>query len=227
MNEINSDLVFKKMLRAIDEIADEAQNFLWEDEKHYANWLAQSFFYVQWTTRQLALASARTKPITEDSFHWRLIEEAKEEKKHELLALSDLKSLGYSPQQFTELPHTSFFYQTLTYLIENEHPMAILGYSLTLEGFAAKRLREIYPRVIARYGEKATSFLRLHCEVDVDHFENALPHLNACPANLLPLIAKSIDQCSSIYTGILTDIHKFEQKKFLDLAYETSAQIEL
>lgn len=194
------------MLEAVNEIADSANSFKWESEPHYAEWLAQSFYYVQWTTRQLALASALTKPMKEDSLHWRFIEEAKEEKKHELLALHDLKNLGYSIEQFTELPHTSFFYQTLSYLILHEHPVSILGYALTLEGFAAKRLAEVYPKVITKYGEKCTTFLRLHCELDKDHFDNALPHLESCPADLLPLVLKGINQCCAIYKGILSDI---------------------
>ena len=72
---------YNTMLMAIEEIYEEALKFPWENEKIYANWLAQSFFYVQWTTRQLALASAKSKPIVEDLYHWRFIEEAKEEKK--------------------------------------------------------------------------------------------------------------------------------------------------
>lgn len=206
MKSVDSNQVYNRMLEAIDEIADSANNFHWESKDHYACWLAQSFFYVQWTTRQLALASALTKPMAEDRLHWRFIEEAKEEKKHELLALADLKSMGFSPEQFQELPHTSFFYQTLSYLILHEHPIAILGYALTLEGFAAKRLSEVYPKVVSKYGDKATSFLRLHCELDKDHFDNALPHLQECPAELLPLIMKGINQCCAIYKGILQDI---------------------
>ncbi|MEK6775022.1 MAG: iron-containing redox enzyme family protein [Bdellovibrionota bacterium] len=213
MNNLNSEIVFNKMLSAIDDLSVTAAQFPWEQENYYANWLAQSFFYVQWTTRQLALASAKTKPIIEDNLHWRFIEEAKEEKRHELLALQDLKNLGYSPDQFPELPHTSFFYQTLSYLIENEHPIAILGYSLTLEGFAAKKLTEIYPRIKNSYDDKCVSFVKLHCEVDVDHFDNALPYLKSCPNEYLPLVAQGVEQCRAIYNGILTDIRDFEMKK--------------
>lgn len=213
MTNLTCDAVYKKMLSAIDDIAETATQFPWEKENYYANWLAQSFFYVQWTTRQLALASAKTKPIIEDNLHWRFIEEAREEKRHELLALQDLKNLGYNPSQFEELPHTSFFYQTLSYLIENEHPIAILGYSLTLEGFAAKRLNDIYPRLKGAYSEKSLSFIKLHCEVDVDHFDNALPYLQSCSAEHLPLIAKGISQCRAVYKGILTDIQDFESRK--------------
>lgn len=210
MTNLTSEMVYEKMLAAIDDIAETAHKFPWEDINHYANWLAQSFFYVQWTTRQLALASARSKPLVEDSLHWRFIEEAKEEKRHEMLALQDLKNLGFSPEQFQELPHTSFFYQTLSYLIENVHPITILGYSLTLEGFAAKRLAEIYPRVKKAHPEKTITFLKLHCEVDVDHFDNALPYLKSCSAEHLPLVARGIEQCRAIYKGILTDIQHDE-----------------
>ncbi len=210
--KLNSETVYNQILSAMDDISEVAAQFPWESKAHYSNWLAQSFMYVQWTTRQLALASARTKPMLEDALHWRFLEEAKEEKKHELLALQDLKNMGLTPDQFTELPHTSFFYQTLSYLIENEHPAAILGYSLTLEGYAAMRAKDIYPRIRAAHSEQCTSFIKLHCELDADHFSNALPHLKACPEHLLPLVSKSIDQCSAIYRGILQDIIHFEKR---------------
>jgi hypothetical protein len=223
---ITSQSVYNQILKAIDDIADVAAKFPWDCPKHYSNWLAQSFMYVQWTTRQLALASALTKPMSEDSLHWRFLEEAREEKKHELLALQDLKNMGQSPDQFTELPHTSFFYQTLSYLIQNEHPAAILGYSLTLEGYAAKRAHEIYPVVQSNYSDKCTTFMKLHCELDADHFSNALPHLQSCPENLLPLVSKSIEQCSAIYRGILTDIMRFEEEKKVSIpAYSGQAEI--
>lgn len=194
------------MLRAVDLLGQKARNFNWQDEATYANWLAQSFYYVSWTTRQLALASARTKPGIEDSLHWRFIEEAGEEKKHELLALHDLKNLGYRIEQFEELPHTSFFYQSLNFVIEREHPVALMGFSLTLEGFASMKISEFYNRVKEAHGESCASFLKVHSELDADHFANALPHLRTCPEHLLPLVAKSVGLCESIYCGILDDI---------------------
>lgn len=205
------------MLSAVNTISERANKFSWEDKNKYIEWLTQSFFYVSWTTRQLALASAYTKPGVDDVYHWRFIEEAKEEKKHELLALHDLKTFGFEPSQFQEYPHTSFFYQTLTYMIEHEHPMAIVGYSLTLEGFAALKSEEIYERVLKSHGEVASTFLRVHCELDKDHFANALPYLENCPEALLPVISKSIEQCKAIYIGILDDIEssqKITKKSF-------------
>lgn len=204
-------MVYQQMLSAVEELSERANNFPWENKDKYIDWLAQSFFYVSWTTRQLALASAYTKPGADDIYHWRFIEEAKEEKKHELLALHDLKTFGYEPSQFHEYPHTSFFYQTLTYMIEHEHPMAIIGYSLTLEGFAALKADTIYQRVLKSYGEVASTFLRVHCELDKDHFSNALPYLETCPTHLLPVISKSIEQCKAIYMGILDDIESAQK----------------
>ena len=203
-----SEQVYQTMLSEIDAIHKVANQFPWENEKFYAQWLAQSYFYVSWTTRQLALASAYTKPGVEDEYHWRFVEEAKEEKKHELLCLQDLKSLGYPLAQFQEYPHTSFFYQTLNYMIERIHPIAILGYSLTLEGFAAEKGSELYDRAKKQYGTTSTHFLRLHCEVDKDHFANALPYLQSCPEHLLPIVEQGIRQCSAIYRGIFSDIYE-------------------
>lgn len=218
-----ADHVYKTMLYQIDEIQKVVAQFPWEDKKFYADWLAQSYFYVSWTTRQLALASAYTKPDIEDIYHWRFIEEAKEEKKHELLCLEDLKSMGHDINTFTELPHSSFFYQTLTYMIEKIHPVAILGYSLTLEGFAAIKADGIYQRALKAHGKEATRFLRVHCELDKDHFSNALPYLKSCPDDLLPVVEKGVRQCGVIYRGIFSDIlehngSRVNEQKQVDLS---------
>lgn len=209
---LSSELVYQNMLAEIETISKVASNFEWENKKLYAQWLAQSYFYVSWTTRQLALASAYTKPGVEDDYHWRFIEEAKEEKKHEILCLEDLKSMGYSISEFHEYPHSSFFYQTLNYLIERVHPIAILGYALTLEGFAALKGGDLYERAKKQHGAAATHFLRLHCEVDKDHFANALPYLKSCPQHLLPIVEKAARQCSVIYRGIFADIYENAQQ---------------
>jgi hypothetical protein len=216
MKKLTPDIVFKRMERAIENIYAVASKVDWANEEIYALWLAQSFKYVQWTTRQLALASARTTPLEQDKLHWRFIEEAKEEKRHELLAANDLLALGFKESDFPELPHTSFFYQTLSYMIERESPIAILGYSLTLEGYAAKKGKSLYEPALLAHGDQATTFLKLHCEVDVDHFNNALPYLKECPEDLLPVVYRGIELCESIYKGILNDIcdyHKESSKK--------------
>jgi pyrroloquinoline quinone (PQQ) biosynthesis protein C len=180
-------------------MAVSARSFAWTDIDTYGNWLCQSYYYVSWTTRQLALASARTRPGIEDDYHWRFIEEANEEKRHEILVLNDLKFLGISLQDYPELPHTSFFYQSLNYMIEREHPLAIIGFALTLEGFAALKAGEFIPLVQDFYGEGACSFLRLHGELDVEHFQQALPFLEKCPTHILPIVSRSIHLCRTIY----------------------------
>jgi hypothetical protein len=206
MKDLTADIVFARMEKAISNISVVADTLDWKNPVLYANWLAQSYLYVRWTTRQLALASSRTKPGEEDHLHWRFIEEAKEEKKHEVLVEIDIKNLGYKISDFPELPHTSFFYQTLTYMIERENPISILGYALTLEGYAATKGSAVYDKIRALHGEKNTGFLKLHCEVDQDHFANALPYLKSCPVDLLPYVLKGIELCEAIYIGILRDV---------------------
>lgn len=208
MKNMTAETVFARMEQAIERIHTKALTCDWQNREFYVNWLAQSFNYVKWTTRQLALASSRTAPGSEDHLHWRFIEEAKEEKRHEALIEHDLKSLGHSVEEFPETPHTSFFYQTLTYMIEREHPMSILGYALTLEGYAATKVADLYQQLKKAHGDKATTFVRVHCEVDQDHFANALPYLKACPPEHLPYIMRSIELCESIYCGILGDVQE-------------------
>ena len=224
--EITAEIVHAQMTQAIADIAALAKTMPWEDTAFYANWLVQSYSYVRWTTRQLALASAYTKPGSEDHLHWRFLEEAREEKKHEALAEHDVRALGFSIESFPELAHTAFFYQTLSYMIEREDAIAILGYSLTLEGYAATSVTEMYNRIKTAHGENASTFMRLHCEVDVEHFNNALPYLQNCSAQLLPIVSRGVAMCRAIYMGILRDTLEYHHAncKGASLKNETTVQ---
>lgn len=207
MKQPNHEQVYQHMVEAIDDIYVRSESFPWGDRKAYTLWLAQSYYYVAWTTRQLALASAHTD-LTQDAYHWRFIEEAKEEKAHEKLVLADLEALGETVNDYPELPHSAFFYQTLSYMIERVHPISILGYSLTLEGFAAKKAKLLYPMIEKAHGKKASTFFKTHTELDEEHFANALPYLKSCSPEELKVVDRAIRQCHAIYIGILDDIEK-------------------
>jgi hypothetical protein len=197
----------------IEKIGSVAKVFPWDDKDHYAFWLAQTYYYVAHTTRLIALAAARM-PIEEEGFYGRFVREILEERGHELLLINDLKAIGYSIKDFEELPETAFFYQTLSYLIDRENPVSILGYSLTLEGLSALKTHEYYHRAVHVFGEKACSFLKVHSVVDEKHFAAGLEFLKECPATSVAPIMKGARQCSAIYRNILSGcLEKVESRK--------------
>jgi hypothetical protein len=198
--------------KEIETISVVARAFPWDDRAHYAFWLAQTYYYVAHTTRLIALAAARM-PIADENFYGRFVREISEERGHELLLLNDLKALGHSIEEFEELPETSFFYQTLGYLIDREEPVSILGYSLTLEGLSALKAHEYYARASAAFGENACTFLRVHNVVDEKHFEAGFQFLQEVPPRAVAPIMKGARQCSAIYRNILTACENAVQNK--------------
>lgn len=193
------------MLAEIDAIDRIATPFAWEDRELYPLWLAQTYYYVAHTTRLLALAAAKA-PISKEWMYARFVREIHEENGHELLLVKDLKSFSRCPQDYPELPETAFFYQTLSYLIQNENPLCILGYSLTLEGLSAIKTDAYYARAVAAHGKQACHFLYVHSEVDKSHFKAGLEFLEKYGNEDLAAIRKGVIQCSVIYQGILRSL---------------------
>ncbi len=58
----------------------------WEDKWTYAEWLAQTFFYVRHATRVLAKAAYRCS-FEDEGLHKKLLEGINEEKNHEIIDL--------------------------------------------------------------------------------------------------------------------------------------------
>lgn len=144
----------------------------WENEKFYANYLAQTYYYVSHSIRLLGLAIAR---LESDIVRKRFVTHISEEHGHEKLCVNDLKFLGLTPGDFKEQSLTKAFYQT-QYFKTDRNPISLLGYILALEILAAKvlprvniRLKELYPRSI--------SFVKVHAEEDQDHIESAFKQL--------------------------------------------------
>jgi pyrroloquinoline quinone (PQQ) biosynthesis protein C len=197
-----TDLIFKKSNAAIDHVYSEFEKYPWDNREAYALWLAQSYFYVSYTTRMLALAASRTK-LDENKFHLKFIGHAAEEKGHEKLCINDLKALGHSASDFPELPQTSAIYHSLHYLIENADPCAILGYALVLEGISANRAEVVLEKLTKTYGKAATSFLRVHVEVDKGHNQETKQALEACSEKQLEAILQGVNMVTALYESML------------------------
>lgn len=176
----------------------------WEDPVFYANWAAQTRYYVSHSTRLLALGAVRTS-LNNQELHQRFLKHAEEEKGHEKLCDLDLKSLGYQKDHFfPEFPGTAALYQTQYYWMEHQNPLAFFGYIFALECLASN----LGPLMLERsqaHGPKGTHFLRVHVEEDSDHVEKALNQVTQFPPEVIALIEKNMQQSLSNYARMLSE----------------------
>lgn len=180
-------------------------NQSWSDKRVYADWLAQTYFYVCHSTRLLALAAGRFK-VDRDGLHVRFMAHMKEERQHEALALSDLSALGYKISDFEESPVVSAFYRSQYYWIEHEDPIAFFGYILMLEGLAVRSGDKGYEKAKVVHGDKACKFLRVHANEDPDHLDKAFESLQGVSDDHLSLVKRNLDDSLNLYGLLLQDI---------------------
>lgn len=131
--------IYKKQ---VNEIQSSIQNFPWENEKSYANFLAQTYYFVSHSTKLLQVSCDHFGERHKEQ-HERFKEHISEENGHEKIAEVDLKNLGYRVSDFVETSQTRFLYEPQYYKNEHISPLALLGYILFLEGISV----EVYPEV--------------------------------------------------------------------------------
>jgi pyrroloquinoline quinone (PQQ) biosynthesis protein C len=181
--------------------------FSWEKAPAYADWLAQTYYYVRHSTRLLAAAAARfSLDARGNALHQRFASHMGEEKQHEKLALHDLRELGASLENLPERSATRCFYEPQYYKIEHVHPIALFGYILPLEAIGPLSGEGVIERVTRAHGAKCVSFLRLHAADDVDHLAKALEALAALPPEQREVVAQNLDQSTDAFVALLTNI---------------------
>src|SRR5215470_14775595 len=146
--------MFRELQVHLNELGKVIRNVPWHDKAIYGAFLAQTYYYVNHSTRLLALAASRFQ-ASEERIHRRFIRHATEEMSHEILALRDLKNLGLSLESYHEFPSTRAFYQTQYYMIEHVSPWSFWGYILMLEGLAVSEGAWLYDEIKRHHGEKA------------------------------------------------------------------------
>lgn len=193
----------------VDQLAPALARFPWEDRKAYADWVAQTYYYVSHSTRLLAASAARF-PLDErgNALHLRFASHMGEEKKHELLCLHDLRVLGASIADYPEHHSTRAFYEGQYFKIEHQDPLALFGYILPLEAIGPSAAKVWMPRIIGAHGEKSASFIKLHAEEDVDHLDKALHMLESVSDSARRLVEINMRQTSFGYVAMLEDIRR-------------------
>lgn len=174
----------------------------WADEVFYSNFLAQTYFFVQHSTRLLAL-SISYFDVQRDHLYKRFVTHLKEENYHEKIALADLEHLKKSIDQFQENSFTRSFWETQFYKIQQSKGTSLLGYILYLEAIAVHCFDQVFKEVEQLYGPKATRFIKVHVEEDPEHLDHAIELISTLNDKEREEIRINFTQSAQLYHAIL------------------------
>lgn len=178
----------------------------WDNKDFYANYLAQTFYYVKHSTRILALSAGRLNYEDHQKIHLRFLKHLGEEANHEKLAINDLKFLGHTVDDFKELSSTRFFYEPQYYKIEHLHPLSLMGYILFLEVLAQNVCPPLSAKISNLYGKKSATFLLVHGEEDPSHVEEAKKLLAQFDPVSMNFIIQNLEQSAYAFDNMMREI---------------------
>ena len=181
-----------------------------KDKDAYANWLAQTYFFVTHSTPLLGCSLPHLRNNKELQFHFE--HHLSEEERHELLILKDLKNMGRDISEFEEHPLTTAFYQSQYYRVNFEGGTSLLGYILFLEGLAAYAGKSVYQEIKDLHKGSAL-FLKVHAEEDPEHLYGAIMAISKLSENEQNAILKNLKYSSFIYEGIMSATREVRIKK--------------
>ncbi|MFA6237598.1 MAG: iron-containing redox enzyme family protein [Bacteriovorax sp.] len=200
----------KKLEMALMKELDISSEFIldcdWKSKEFYADYMAQTFYYVRHSTRLLALCASRLNYEQEQKIHLRFIRHLGEESNHEKLALNDISRLDFSVDDFPELCSTRLFYEPQYYKIEHERPLALMGYILFLEALAQKVCPPLAKTISSCHGSKAGTFFHVHGEEDPAHVGEALKMINVLSPPDLAAIEHNLVQSSYAYILMVNEL---------------------
>jgi len=197
----------KALHESLTAVASDIDRYPWTDRDKYANWLAQTYWYVRHSTRLLCAAAARFGfDDAGEALHLRFGAHVSEEKRHELLALHDLKGLGQTLEAYPERALTRAFYETQYAKIERDGPGALLGYILLLEGLAIERGTWMVEQITPVFGNGVVSFLKVHAGDDPEHVQKALKVLDLLPENEQLSAKQNLLHTTALYRAMLADL---------------------
>ncbi|MFA5583120.1 MAG: iron-containing redox enzyme family protein [Bacteriovoracaceae bacterium] len=199
------------------ESKDSLRSLVWDNSEVYADYLAQTYYYVNHSERFLALAAALFK--NEDRLLMRrFFKHLGEESAHDQLLLKDIENLGFNIKDFPEHPETKMFWETQYYKIQHEDPATLLGYIYFLEDLACDICPELTKLLLPLFGEKTVRFLKLHGEEDPDHVEKAYEQIMKLAPERQELIAMNYEQSARAYCQMITAVAVARSKKLLKSA---------
>lgn len=180
------------------------------DKRLYALYLLETYHYTRHNARNQALVATRPEDIDVRYLKF-CLKHAEEEMGHELMALHDLKNLGYEVSEATlpkPLAATETLIAYLYHVSRTGHPLARLGYSFWAEQ-SYGYIQPLLEMVSSGLGipNKAMSFFREHSNIDEVHAKQVQETIERfaktkedwtaiedCMVNSLHLTARMMDQ---------------------------------
>jgi len=187
---------------SVAKMSDAIRSYPWENKKAYAEFVAQTYYYVCHSIRLLAASASRFSQ-EDQGLHRRFLKHAEEENSHELLALKDLEKLGFKIEDFPEFPETKSMYEIQYFKIEHIDPVTLMGYILVLETMAGRDFKWLKEILYPLYGKDCIKFVQVHADEDPDHIEKALEVVKNLKAERLIEINTSMEQSALLYIGLL------------------------
>ena len=191
-------------------------SYPWQDPAFYAAWLTQSYYYTSKSTRLLLMAAARCE-MNQPQLHRRFATHAGEEKGHDLLAIRDVKDLGYSVEQIGEFPITTAFYATQFHKIQSEPVDSFMGWILPLEGVAIEFGAKIRAKVKEGKSQLPSRFLDVHVDEDPDHMVSAFKVVEGLPKEKHAGLLQNMELTKDLYLSMLDECQKRSSKLLLPL----------
>jgi hypothetical protein len=170
----------------------------------YANWLAQTYYFVSHSVRLSALGASRLD--VDHPLSKRMVAHTREEAGHHLLAKRDIEALGRKLDDFPQFGVTSAFYQAQYYVVLFEDPAHLIGQILMLEAVSVELGAWMYDLVRDKFGDDASRFVKVHAQEDQDHVQHALAAVRALPPAQQQGVAKNFRQACEMYSLILRTI---------------------
>jgi thiaminase len=189
----------------LNEITKSVTSMDWSDRRNYANWLAQTYYYICHSTRILAAAASRFQ-VDRDKLHTQQANHIKEESHHERLAENDLKALGFSLKDFPELPGTKALYRSAYYMIEREHPISVYGYVFLLECVPVYCGGNALETVTKAFGASAARCLKLHTTDDPEHIKTYLNFIDELPESEKAYVQELLATTGDNYVRMMEEV---------------------
>ena len=202
----------------LEKSMEQIQKYNWENREFYADYMAQTFYYVRHSTRLLAVCASRLSYEKEQEIHLRFIKHLAEESNHEKLALNDLKNLGFSINDFPELSATRLFYEPQYYKIEREKPLALMGYILFLEALAQQVCPLLTKKINEYHGKRTATFFHVHGEEDPEHVSEALKMIKTLDTPNLQAIEANLVQSAYAYSQMVNELSMKWKNSYLKKA---------
>lgn len=202
--------VKKTYQASIGALTDRFMDNPWEDKEFYAQYLAQTYYYVCHSTKLLKYAADHcNNPELKEC----LLHHVKEELGHEQWCLKDLKNLGYDIKSFPESRVTRSMYQAIYDGIDKMGPAPIIGYAIALEGMSADVCPRLAPILIKNHGEKSSVFIKNHAVIDQQHAAEGYDILKYLTDDEQEIVCQFIKSSCKAYIQFFDDMQAIQLRQ--------------